>query len=298
LIKTNYFQSKLMLLFKGILLCFFLYFLLSRSQKLDISKIDIENYWALLACFSLTPLNWFFEWIKWQMILKQLDEQDNKFNFKAFASGIISSFLTPSLSGNFLGRMLFYDKSKRWRITVFSSIANFSQFLVSIFFGLFAFAFLKESVSFKFNFYVFISSSIVLMFLYFFGERIAVKIPINRIQLWCNIIQKSPSRLTLLVLSFMRFLIFVLQYILALKAFGLAIEFEIIHLILIVFLLITLSPSLFFGKIMVRESIAVFIFSMFGYETTPVIFASFTTWFFNLFLTAVVALFIVKKTSR
>jgi hypothetical protein len=29
-----------------------------------------------------------------------------------------------------------------------------------------------------------------------------------------------------------------------------------------------------------------------------VIFASFTTWFFNLFLTAVVALFIVKKTSR
>jgi hypothetical protein len=244
------------------------------------------------------PINWFFEWYKWKLILQNIDEVDNSVNFKAFASGIIASFLTPSLSGNFLGRMLYYDKTKRWKITIQSTIANFSQFLVALFMGLLAWILLNDSLPFKLNNYIYIPVSISLFLLYFFGERLAKKIPINLIQLVANQIEKENSRLTFLVISGIRYVVFVVQYALALKAFGIEITIEIINYIMLVFLFITLTPSLFFGKIMVRESIAVAIFAVTGIETIPVIFASFSTWFFNLFLTAVIALFFIKKSNR
>lgn len=282
---------------KGIIFSFFIFLLISRSQKVDISKLEIQSFWALIGCMALTPLNWLFEWFKWKLILDKLDEKNNTNNFIAFVSGIVSSFLTPSLSGNFLGRIMFYDKSKRWKITILSVIANFSQFLVSIVFGLMG-LFLNQSIPFKSNAFLLISGSVIIILFYFFGENLVKKIPINKFQMFCNQMSINSSRLNFLLLSFMRFIIFIIQYILALNAFGIEITLETIYLILTVFLFITLTPSLFFGKIMVRESIAVTIFGYAGHETLPVIFASFTTWFFNLFLIALIALFIVKKSNR
>jgi hypothetical protein len=298
LFKTSIFHSKWTLLFKGILFCIFLYLLYTRAQKLDFSEFEIENYLALIGCLIFTPINWFFEWMKWQLILMKLDEKDNPINFKAFASGIIASFLTPSLSGNFLGRMLYYDKNKRWKISILSTIANFSQFLIALLFGLFALVILKHTLPFSKNNYIFIPVSFILVLLYFFGEQLAKKIPVTQIQLVVNQIQKDNSRLSFLLISLVRYIIFVIQYSFALCAFGIKLEFETITIIMLVFLFISITPSLFFGKIMVRESIAVTIFGIFGYETVSVIFASFSTWFFNLFLTAIISLFIVKKKSR
>ena len=297
MIKTNYFRPKLVLFLKGILFCLFIYLLISRAEKVHLSEIKFDNFWAFSGCFLLTPVNWFFEWLKWKLIVEKIDEENNPSNFIAFASGAISSFLTPSLSGNFLGRMLYYDKSKRWKITVFSTIANFSQFLVAVVFGFLALSLLGNSSLFQVNIFFVLILFILLTFLYFSGELIFAQIPINQIQLTSNLINKGPSRLLFLVISLLRYVVFVSQYVLALNVFGIELAFEVVNVIPIVFLFITLTPSLFFGKIIVRESIAVAIFGLMGYATLPVIFASFTTWFFNLFLTAMISLFIVKKSS-
>ncbi len=297
MIKTNYFRPKLVLFVKGILFCLFIYLFVSHAEKIHFSEIQFENFWAFIGCFLLTPVNWFFEWLKWKLIVQKINEENNPSNLTAFASGVISSFLTPSLSGNFLGRMLFYDKSKRWKITVFSTIANFSQFLVSVFFGLLAISLLEKSSLFQLNFTLLLSLLILLISFYFFGEIITAQVPIIQVQLFLKLLNKSPSRLLFLVISLLRYVVFVSQYVLALNVFGIELAFEVVNVIPIVFLFITLTPSLFFGKIIVRESIAVAIFGLMGYATLPVILASFTTWFFNLFLTAMISLFIVKKSS-
>ncbi len=298
MIKTNYFQSKLILLFKGILFFVFFYLLIDRSENIDFDRVKVHNFSWLVLCFILTFLNWYFEWIKWQLILNQIDENENPNNLKAFASGIIASFLTPSLSGNFLGRMFYYDKSNRWKITVFSLMANLSQFLVAIIFGLLAIEFTSKVFSFTTNPFIlyFVLFFGVIFFFYF--EKIGKLVPINKVQLLSNQIENGPSRLKLILISTARYFIFVLQYMFALKAFGQVLSIELIGLIGLIFLLITLTPSLFFGKILIRETIAVAVFSMAGFVSAPALFASFTTWFFNLFLTALIALFLVKKTRK
>jgi len=234
--------------------------------------------------------------MKWKEILIAIDEKTNSNNLTAFASGIVSSFLTPSLSGNFLGRMYYYDKNKRWKITGYSVLANFSQFLVSILFGIMAVQFIPMFFEVK-NWVLYLISfvSLLLFGLYFFGEKVFKNVSITRLQSLFIQIEYGPARLKLLFLSFLRYIVFVTQYALALNAFGEKINTTILGLIAIIFLLVTLTPSLFFGKVVVRESISISVFSFAGMDPLTAAFASFATWIFNLLIPAMIALIFVKK---
>lgn len=294
--KSSYFRSFLSFFLKGILFCFFIYLLIVRSDSIDFARFQIVNYSSLIICFLLTPLNWFLEWMKWKEILIAIDEKENSNNFTAFSSGIVSSFLTPSLSGNFLGRMYYFEKNKRWKITVYSLVANFSQFLVSILFGIVALKLVPVflDVNYGILFFLWIISLLLLGF-FFFGEKVLKNVSITRLQSLFIQIENGPSRLKLLFLSFLRYLVFVAQYVLALNAFGEKINSTLFGLIAIVFLLITLTPSLFFGKVVVRESISISVFSFAGMDPLTAAFASFSTWIFNLLIPAMIALIFVKN---
>ena len=294
--KSSYFRSFLSFFSRGILFCFFIYLLIERSDSIDFTRFQIVNYSSLIICFLLTPLNWFFEWMKWKEILIAIDEKDNSNNFTAFSSGIVSSFLTPSLSGNFLGRMYFYDKNKRWKITVFSIVSNFSQFLVSILFGIIALKLIPVFFEVK-NWILLLIwvFTLLLLGIFFFGEKVFKNLSITRLQSLFIQIENGPSRLKLLFLSFLRYLVFVTQFALALNAFGEKVNSTLLGLIAIVFLLITLTPSLFFGKVVVRESISISVFSFAGLDPLTAAFASFSTWIFNLLIPAMIALIFVKN---
>ena len=294
--KTTYFRSFLSFFLKGILFCFFIYLLVERRDSIDFSGFQIVNYFSLIGCLLLTPLNWFFEWKKWKEILIAIEEKDNSNNATAFASGIVSSFLTPSLSGNFLGRMFYYEKSKRWKITGHSLVANFSQFLISILFGIVALLFIPKLFEVKnWAIYLIWFISLSMLMLFFFGDKILKNVPITKLQSLFIQMEKGPSRFKILFLSLLRYLVFIAQYALALNAFGEKINLTLLSLIAVIFFLITLTPSLFFGKVIVRESIAVSVFSYVGMGSIPAAFASFTTWIFNLLIPAMIALIFVKN---
>ena len=296
MIKTTYFRLVLRFFSKGILFSFFIYLLFQRTDTIDLGSFQITSYFSLIGCLLLTPLNWFIEWMKWKEILVAIKEKENPNNLTAFASGIVTSFLTPSLSGNFIGRMFYYEKSKRWKITGHSIVANFSQFLISVVVGLFALQFTPSLFDVKnWGSLLIWAFTFLLLALFFFGEKILKNFPINKLQSLMIQVDKGPSRLRIFFLSFLRYFIFIAQYVLALSAFGERINFTLLCLIAVIFLLITLTPSLFFGKIIVRESIAVFVFSYVGMGPLPAAFASFTTWLFNLLFPAMIALIFVKN---
>jgi uncharacterized membrane protein YbhN (UPF0104 family) len=124
-------------LFKGIVFSILVYLLYNRLNKLDWNERQFDNFQLIpfTVCFLLVPLNWYFEWLKWELLLNSINEQNNRNRFTAFVSGIVSSFLTPAFSGNFLGRIIYFEANKRWKLTVYSMVSNFSQFTVSMFFG-------------------------------------------------------------------------------------------------------------------------------------------------------------------
>jgi hypothetical protein len=286
-------------LFKGIVFSILVYLLYNRLNKLDWNERQFDNFQLLpfLLCFVLVPLNWYFEWVKWELLVRTIKEEKNPNKLTAFVSGIVSSFLTPAFSGNFLGRIIYFEANKRWKLTVYSMVSNFSQFTVSMFFGGIAGIILlyeKESYFSELSIGLFIGATITSLLIYFFGETLASPIKIQRVQSMVLLVKKGPSRLKIIGVSLLRYLIFVLQFSLALSAFGVAFEYLNLLWIALVYMAVTLTPSLFFGKIVMRESIAVSILTLAGIATFPILLASLTTWFFNLLIPTFVSVFLIK----
>ena len=286
-------------MFKGIVFSILVYLLYNRLNKLDWNERQFDNFQLIpfTVCFLLVPLNWYFEWLKWELLLNSINEQNNRNRFTAFVSGIVSSFLTPAFSGNFLGRIIYFEANKRWKLTVYSMVSNFSQFTVSMFFGAIAGIILlyqKESYFSELSIGFFIGATITSLLIYFFGETLASPIKIQRVQSMILLVKKGPSRLKIIGLSLLRYLVFVLQFSLALSAFGVHFEWINILWIALVYMAVTLTPSLFFGKIVMRESIAVSILTLAGIATFPILLASLTTWFFNLLIPTFVSVFFIK----
>jgi uncharacterized membrane protein YbhN (UPF0104 family) len=79
-----------------------------------------------------------------------------------------------------------------------------------------------------------------------------------------------------------------------LVAYGADWSWELIAAIWQVYLLTMLAPSLFLGKIGVKESIALFVLAAFGIDELTVLFASLSVWLINTMLPALVGLIICK----
>jgi hypothetical protein len=58
---------------------------------------------------------------------------------------------------------------------------------------------------------------------------------------------------------------------------------------------VTISPSLFLGKLAIRESISLWVLTVAGYQQQPILIASFSVWIINLFIPTIFAIFIAKK---
>lgn len=286
-------------MFKGIVFSILVYLLYSRLEKLDWNEKQFDDFQLIpfVLCFLLVPLNWYFEWLKWELLLHSIKEEKNPNRFTAFVSGIVSSFLTPAFSGNFLGRIIYFDSNKRWKLTVYSMVSNFSQFTVSMFFGAIAGIILlseKETYFSELSIGFFIGATITSLLIYFFGEILASPIKVQRVQSMVLLVKKGPSRLKIIAVSFVRYLVFLIQFSLALSSFGVAFEYVNFLWIALVYMAVTLTPSLFFGKIVMRESIAVSILTLAGIATFPILLASLTTWFFNLLIPTFVSVFFIK----
>lgn len=108
----------------------------------------------------------------------------------------------------------------------------------------------------------------------------------------------SAISLPLLLISALRFFVFSLQFLLVLTAFGATFSLDIFYAIIIVYFFTTLTPSLFMGKLFIRENYALFVLAPFVDNQLIILLASFSVWIINLALPALVGLFYFSKVKN
>jgi hypothetical protein len=101
---------------------------------------------------------------------------------------------------------------------------------------------------------------------------------------------KSNFLLKQLIFSFLRHFVFSLQYFLLLLAFGLHLDLESIFYIWQIYFWSTLIPSLWFGKLFIRESVALWILGQITTQTEIVLLSSVTLWFINQVVPALIGI--------
>jgi uncharacterized membrane protein YbhN (UPF0104 family) len=281
-------------LFVG-LLCYW------QFKRLNIAELQQVNQpdwlWILLA-FCLVVINYWFEFSKWNLILKSLFSTVGwSLKIQSFFAGIITGMITPNMQGNFLGRMYYFPKNQRVNITLLTLVANFGQFLVTMILGLIALLFLHETK----DYFVFYSLIIALLILfYFYFERINwLQKKFKWFRRIALILQKNKLlRWQFLTRSIGRNFIFSLQLMLILKSFGAPFSWETYMLIWKLYLFITLSPSLFLGKLIIRESISLYVLSPLLLQEWSIVFSSLIIWVINLLIPTIIGLFVSKKSNR
>ncbi len=306
MLKTNKNIRVLKFLIK--ILLFFIVFWLFFNQIKRITwdewnTVRIQHFPLLLLAISLVFVNWGLEYLKWNLTLKTAQISSNRpQKTKAFLAGILTGLLTPNLLGNFIGRLFYFQRRDRSAIILLTLFSNGAQFLASILFGVIAIGWvglpekIGNSLSTPYG-YLSIFALIIVILTYFFFERLPFIRKRKQFQKLAVLFKNDTFfRFKLLTISLIRHFVFSLQYMLVLTSVGISVDFTWMGWIWQVFFWATLIPSLWMGKLFVRESIALLILAPLTTNSALVLISSISLWILNQAIPALVGIpFLGKK---
>jgi hypothetical protein len=260
---------------------------------------------AFWFIFLLMLVNWGIESRKWQFQIRSL--QPLSF-FKAFQSVLAGSsitMLTPNRIGEYGGRILFIDPDKRLAAIPLTILGSISQLAITMLAGAVGFFYLRLHASpasepiempwFLNNFFGFMSvaSSLLLLLLYF-------KVPmltrwVARISFLKSLVKylgaaEHVSRkllLRILILSAIRYAVFILQYVWMLDLMNVDLDtLFAVCLLTQFFQVMVLAPTIGFTELPVRATAGTAILSLFSNNLVGIQATIFAIWLINIVVPA------------
>lgn len=284
------------LLFLSILVL--LYVQLKQRWDFKLETIHVSRFWALFLALVLLPLNYWLDFQKWKVIARAMNANNQDIS-KAYLSGISTAFLSPNGWGNFVGRWLYTERKNRLRVAVATSYSNLSQLLPTILFGCFAI------LGFV-NWELWLMCSIFLLGIGVW--TLYWLFPIISFSKWQQVkwlkcfnrerLFLKELRTPLVVWSLLRYVVFAAQYLLLFVAFGVTDVWLLLQAIPIIYLLTAFVPSLWSGKILIRETAAITVFHSTSVPVEIVILASLLIWVINIVLPTFISSFVLLIRKR
>ncbi len=277
---------------------------MSSIDEVTWKEFSLKHPLALGAMIILVVPNLGIEFLKWKLTLKTLSVPSEKSDrVQSFLAGVVMQMVTPNMLGNFLGRIFYYQRRYRVQIILLTLLSNFAQYIASLTFGFVSVLLLSGLLILDDQYFIvpIISIGLAVSFLiFFFFEKVLNKIKKRQyaVQLKQNLKQNKDYRFKLLLFSFTRFIVFTTQYVLLMYAFGEKVNGELVLAIWQLYLLTIIAPSLFLGKVGVKESIALVVLGSIGVNEFSILFASLTVWLVNNIAPAMFGLIITKNRTR
>jgi hypothetical protein len=281
-----------------------IYFQVKRFDREAWTEFRLESIGSLLIASGLVYLNIWIAYLQWKLTLKVVGPKTIlRMRIQSFFAGIVTGIVTPNMMGNFIGRFYYFERRYRVSIILFTLLSNYAQFLASLIFGWIAILIVGDLYIFPhYESLIFILGfGVVIAFLlYFFIDNFIGRFKKKKyFNSFLETLKKNRTyRSTILGLSLLRFFVFTMQFSLMLHAFGETIDASIIMAIWQVYLLTMLIPSIFLGKIGVRESVALFVLVSLGMNEFAILFSSLIIWGINTLLPAFVGLIVCKNRAN
>ena len=259
------------------------------------------NY--LVGAILLIAVNWGLESWKWMISVRTFYHIKFIQAYKAVLSGVSFSVTMPNRIGEYLGRIVYLPEGNRLKTISVTLVGSFSQLLITVFAGTVGFIFLKPSLIVQFPqlkiWYQFILYGLILvlaiMALVYFNVAGTVNlfnrwIKSKRYAYLVEALQEFHNKLLLrlLMLSLLRYVIFIIQYVLVFYLFEVNVSVATIATVMsVVFLAMAVIPSIALVEVWLRGEISIKLMGLFSLNTLGIGFTSVTVWFINLILPAI-----------
>ncbi|MGV3527685.1 MAG: lysylphosphatidylglycerol synthase domain-containing protein [Flavisolibacter sp.] len=258
----------------------------------------------LLAMILLMPLNWGLEGYKWQKLVRPIRAISFLQALKAVLTGVSFSVTMPNRVGEYVGRMMYMPEGSRLKTISAALVGSLAQLITTLVFGLGGLALLKKHLLAHYPafiiWYQFVFYALFILLLIFLWIYFNVDVFVTRIRKWFGenkylYLVESLSNFNgrflihIIIISFLRYGVFLAQYILVFYFFHLEVSPEKMVLVTnVIFLAMAVIPSIALVEIGLRGEVSLKLMGMFSANTLAIGLASVTIWFLNLILPAVI----------
>lgn len=267
-----------------------------------------SNFIFLAAAFVLMFLNWYLEITKWKLLVNKYENINFKFALKAVLSGIVLGIITPNQVGDFAGRVIHLQKLNKIKGSFLTAIGHTAQVLMTTIFGMYALIILLAHKDF-YN----VNNQPMLAIICFVFQCLLILGFLNLKLLhnflikikWFSKLEKyfdifkdfSKSELAkVLLISFVRYVVFLFQYYFLLLTFGVNISFENAMLCVAAsFCVQSVVPSFLLLDLGLRGATALLFFGEFSANQDGILLAAYSLWVINIMLPALLGLFFIVQ---
>ncbi len=254
------------------------------------------------------PVNWGIETFKWYVLVNRIQPLSFLKSFEAVLSGLSLAINTPNRIGEYGGRVVYLLPQNRLRgvtVTILSSVGQLFVTLLAGFIALYALKPYLNNVELggtKFSGvlwmifqYVVLLAGILTGFFYFrlqWLSKLVKWIPGLKKKLsFTDVLENLPGRVYIQILfySFLRFLVFALQYVLLWQALEVNVGFmQGFWSSTLMFLVLAIIPSFAVAEVGIRGNVAVSIVGVFSTNTLAILAGSIGLWLLNLVVPALI----------
>ncbi|WP_228530276.1 lysylphosphatidylglycerol synthase domain-containing protein [Tamlana sp. I1] len=288
---------------------YFIYQKLANNITLDfpdfliiLSENNIFSYKTVSFLLVLSISNWFFEILKWKTLINPFKNISLKQASEQTLGALTASLFTPNRIGEYGAKALFYRSDFRKKIVLINLISNLLQLLVTIILGLFGLFYVLQRYNNDFNIYklsIYLATLVLLIILIVvtvFKSKFSFKgFSFEKIKHFLSTFPKA-NLWTAFGFSGLRYIIFSFQFYVLLKLYKINMTyFEAIPLITSMYLLASIIPSIFILDVLVKGSIAVYLFALTGVNELIILSIITLMWLLNFVLPSILGSYYVLR---
>ena len=286
---------------------YFIYNKLTNNNQLDfslfidfVSKNDVFSSINIIFLLFLTIFNWFFEILKWQKLVSFFKKISYKEALEQSLGALTASLFTPNRIGEYGAKAIYYSKQFRKRILLLNLLGNSFQMLVTTLFGVIGFIVFSNRYNIEISFIklsrllIIVAFILAIVVIGFKEDRFQVKgFSIQRIK---DYIKEIPLKIHTLnfVYSLTRYLIFSFQFYFLLSIFEVDLSYiDAMVVITSMYLLASIIPSIFIFDVVIKGSVAVYLFSFVHINEFTILCIITLMWLLNFVLPSIFGSFYV-----
>ncbi len=277
-----------------------------QSWQTILNTFNSAQQWRVYVVCLLMIFNWGLEAKKWQLLMRPIQSLSFRRAFRAVFSGQALALGTPNRVGEYVGRVIYMEDGNRLRALSLSAVGSVAQLLVTFFIGFWGMIYVYDilstaatanhalSIMWAKGLITIIFSSIILLVLFYYNLAWVTKVfeRIPYVSKYSYFIQKletlhNKELTTILVLSVIRYLVYVMQYLLLYQFFGINIcWWQIICLTTVQLLVMTIVPSIALAEVGIRGKVSMALFSLLTNNSLGVLATAASIWLINLIVPA------------
>ena len=257
-------------------------------------KNDVFSAKNILFLLFLSIFNWFFEILKWNTLVNSIQPLSFKKALEQSLAALTTSLITPNRIGDYGAKAIYYNPSQRKKILLLNVFGNMAQMTATVIFGVLGLFFFMKRFGLELNYLKFFSGTAILilivLFIGFGSKQQWFKIKglsANKISHFIKNIQQG-IKIKVFIYSTLRYMIFSFQFYVLLYIFKTELTYmEAMIFITTMYFLASVIPSIFIFDVLIKGSVAVYVFGFLGVDDLTVLSIITLMWLLNFVLPSI-----------